>query len=167
MLNKIVDFFKSEAQSHKSGQHDERELHIAAAAMLIEAAMTDGQVDSVERERIGVLIERHFGVSRTDVEQILVESEAKAEAAVDIYSFLRVVNEHFDHDERIALVEMLWDVVYADGELHDHEANLIRRVSSMLGLTDIESGEARKRVLARRENGVEDSDALHPVGNSG
>lgn len=167
MLNKIVDFFKSEADSQKSGPHEERELHIAAAAMLIEAAMTDGQVDSVERARIGVLIERHFGVPRADVAQILDESEAKAQAAVDIYSFLRVVNEHFDHDERITLVEMLWDVVYADGDLHDNEANLIRRVSSMLGLTDVESGQARKRVLARREAGVEDSDALHPVGGRG
>lgn len=163
MLNKIVSFFKSEADSDRSGGHEERELHIAAAAMLIEAAMTDGQVDSVERKRIAVLVERHLGVPREDVAGILEESETKAEAAVDIYSFLRVVNEHFDHAERIVLVEMLWDVVYADGELHDHEANLIRRVSGMLGLTDVESGGARKRVLERREAAGDNPDALHPI----
>jgi uncharacterized tellurite resistance protein B-like protein len=162
MLNKIANFFKSEAESDRTGEHEERELHIAAAAMLIEAAMTDGQVDAVERKRIGVLVERHFGVSRTEVEQILIEGEAKAETAVDIYSFLRVVNDHFNHEERIQLVEMLWDVVYADGVLHDHEANLIRRVSSMLGLTDVESGAARKRVLERRESEDGNGDAIHP-----
>jgi len=163
MLNRIKAFFSAEADAPRTGAHDKREMHIAAAAMLIEAAMTDGQVDDVERKRIGVLIERHFGVPHGDVEQILQESEVKAEAAVDIYSFLRVVNEHFDHQERIMLVEMLWDVVYADGELHDHEANLIRRVSGMLGLTDVESGTARKRVLQRRENGTDDQDAVHPM----
>ncbi len=46
---------------------------------------------------------------------------------------------------------MLWDVAYADGELHDHEANLVRRVTGMLGVTDQDAGQARKRVLSRLE----------------
>lgn len=150
MLNKIKAFFSTEPTASRAGQHDQDELHIAAAAMLIEAAMTDGQVDAVERDRIAVLIEQHFGVPQADVAEILAAGEAKAEAAVDIYGFLRVVNEHFDHAERITLVEMLWDIAYIDGVLHDHEANLIRRVSGMLGLTDVESGMARKRVLAEK-----------------
>jgi uncharacterized tellurite resistance protein B-like protein len=162
MLSKLKDFFSADTNTDHTSEREQRELHIAAAAMLIQAAMTDGHVDKVERIRIGVLIERHFGVPREEVHNILTESEAKAEAAVDIYSFLRVVNDHFNHDERIALIEMLWDVVYADGELHDHESNLIRRVSGMLGLTDIESGTARKKVLAQRASSVEDQDAIHP-----
>ncbi|MDF1749308.1 MAG: TerB family tellurite resistance protein [Alphaproteobacteria bacterium] len=166
MLSKLKDFFSADPKINHSSAREQRELHIAAAAMLIQAAMTDGHVDEVERTRIGVLIERHFGVPREEVHQILTESEAKAEAAVDIYSFLRIVNDHFDHAERIALIEMLWDVVYADGELHDHEANLIRRISGMLGLTDIESGTARKKVLAERQASVEDQDAIHPKGEA-
>ena len=165
MLSKLKDFFSADPKSNHSSEREQRELHIAAAAMLIQAAMTDGHIDEVERTRIGVLIERHFGVPREEVHQILTESEAKAEAAVDIYSFLRVVNDHFDHEERISLVEILWDVVYSDGELHDHEANLIRRISGMLGLTDVESGTARKKILAQREAAVEDQDAIHPKGD--
>jgi len=152
MLNKIKAIFKPSGGDADNAEQEERELHVAATAMLIEAAMTDGSVDQVEMDRIAFLIERHFGISPGQVCEILAAGEEKAEAAVDIYSFLRVVNEQFDHEERIELVEMLWDVVYADDELHDHEANLIRRVSGMLGLTDVESGAARKRVLARRES---------------
>ena len=163
MLARLKAFFAAEAASSRQGDHDSHELHIAAAAMLVQAAMSDGQVDPVERERIAVLVERHFGIPNAEVQEILRESESRAEEAVDIFSFLRVVNDHFDHEERIMLVEMLWDVVYADNILDDYEANLIRRISGMLGLTDVESGTARKRVLARRENGVDDSDATHPL----
>lgn len=164
MLSKIRAIFKPDGDPAADAAQEERELHVAATAMLIEAAMTDGTVDAVEMERIAILIERHFGIAPDMVRQILADGEKKAEAAVDIYSFLRVVNDQFDHEERIMLVEMLWDVVYADDDLHDHEANLIRRVSGMLGLTDVESGAARKRVLARREAGPEDRDAIVPEG---
>lgn len=151
MLNKIKIFFQSEVTKVKPGHHPERELRIAAAALLIEAATMDGQVDAVETDRIGALLEQHFDISKTELAEILAEGEARVEGAVDIYSFLKVIIERFDHDERIQLVEMLWDVAYADGVLHDHEANLIRRVSAMLGLTDRESGDARKRVLSRAD----------------
>lgn len=152
MLGKIKTFFNKEIAKQDSKGHEERELRIAAAALLIEAATMDGEVDPVEMDRIATLIETHFDISKTEVSEIVSEGEARVEDAVDIYSFLKVIIERFDHDERIELIEMLWDVAYADGALHDHEANLIRRTSSMLGLTDQESGAARKRVLSARQN---------------
>lgn len=153
MLNRIKQFFvdREGRGSQADGRHDEAELHVAAAAMLVEAAMMDGDIDARERERIGVLIERHFGIGRDEVAAIVEEGESRQDAAVDIFSFLRIVNSHFDYDERVQLIEMLWDIAYTDGELHDHEANLVRRVTGMLGVTDQDSGRARKRVRARYE----------------
>ncbi|MCR9219492.1 MAG: TerB family tellurite resistance protein [Alphaproteobacteria bacterium] len=166
MLNRIKQFFvdKGGAGSKPDGRHDEAELHVAAAAMLIEAAMMDGELDPRERQRIAVLIERHFGIGREEVDQIVGQGEDRQDAAVDIHSFLRIVNAHFDYDERVQLIEMLWDVAYADGDLHDHEANLVRRVAGMLGVEDRDAGLARKRVLARLEAGGANGDALHPLG---
>lgn len=132
-----------------SGRRDSGELHVAAAAMLIDAAMSDGHVDEVERERIAVLIERHFGIPKSDVHSVMEEGERRAERAVDIFSFLRVLGEHFEEEERVALIEMLWETAYADGVIHDHEASLIRRVTGLLGITDVAAGEARKRVVSR------------------
>ena len=65
------------------------------------------------------------------------------------------INDHYDHADRLAVMEMLWEVVYADGRLHAYEANLIRRVGGLLHITDRERGEARKRVLARVGQGAE------------
>ncbi len=166
MLNRIKQFFSEMGGAEGGGptKHSEAELHVASAAMLIEAAMMDGELDARERERVASLIERHFGISRAEVDQIVTEGVQKQDAAVDIYSFLRVVNGHFGYDERVQLIEMLWDVAYADGELHDHEANLVRRVAGMLGVEDRDSGVARKRVVTRLEAGERNGDALHPHG---
>lgn len=163
MLNKLKMFFQAVSENGRPAGDAQHETHVAAAAMLIQAAMIDGEVDPVERERIAIMVERRLGVPRDAVAGILAESERKAEKAVDIYSFFRVVNEHFEHEERITLIEMLWEVAYADGVLHDHEANLIRKVTGMLGLTDVESGMARKRVLARRAEEPDNPAAHHPA----
>ena len=63
--------------------------------------------------------------------------------------FTRVIKDRYSPEERVELVEMAWEVVYADGELHDYEANLLRRLGGLLYVSDKERGDARKRVLAR------------------
>jgi len=151
MIERIKQFLFDQhgASTAPDGRHSEDELHIAAAAMLIEAAMMDGEVDERERSRIATLIEHQFGLSPDAVQTIIEEGDKRISDSADIYSFLRVLIRHFDHEERVRLLEMLWEVAYADGELHDHEANLVRRVAGMLGVPDREAGEARQRVLER------------------
>jgi uncharacterized tellurite resistance protein B-like protein len=72
-----------------------------------------------------------------------------ARESVQWNGFTSAIKDGLDHAERVQLIEMLWEVVYADGQLHDYEASLLRRVSGLLYVSDRESGEARKRVLAR------------------
>ena len=60
------------------------------------------------------------------------------------------MRNHFSEEERVKMIEMLWEVVYADGDLDDFEANMMRSVTGLLYVSDRESGDARKRVLARR-----------------
>jgi uncharacterized tellurite resistance protein B-like protein len=66
---------------------------------------------------------------------------------VEFYTFTRTVKDAFEHEDRVEFMQMLWEVAYADGVLHDHEANLMRRVTGLMHVTDRESGEARKRAL--------------------
>jgi uncharacterized tellurite resistance protein B-like protein len=69
--------------------------------------------------------------------------------AARIFGFTRTLRQHFTHEERIEMMEMLWEVAYADGMLHDYEASLLRQITGLLYVTDQESGAARKRVRAR------------------
>ena len=121
----------------------------AAAAVMIEAAVMDGQFDDDERATIARLLAERFEMTAADVETVLAEAERAVENSVELFSFTRVLRDDFDHDDRVHMIEMLWEVAFADGVIHDYEANLIRRVTGLLHVTDRESGWARKRVLER------------------
>lgn len=133
----------------EDGRHTSDELHLAAAALLIEAARLDGEFDKAERTRIEGLLADRFSLSEEEVASVVETADAVAEDSVALYGFTSKLRQNFDHDERIRLIEMLWEVVYADGDLHPFEANLLRRVAGLLYVTDQESGAARRRVLER------------------
>jgi len=127
----------------------ENTVAAAAAAVMIEAAVMDGNFDADERATITQLLAERFELDGADVDAILQEAETAVENAVELFTFTRVLRDDFDHADRVGMIEMLWEVAYADGVLHDYEANLIRRVTGLLHVTDRESGAARKRVLER------------------
>ena len=109
----------------------------------------DGDFDGDEREAICAALGAHFGLNDAEAGTLIEEAEAVHHEATDLHRFTRAINDRYDHADRLAVMEMLWEVVYADGRLHAYEANLIRRVGGLLHITDRERGEARKRVLAR------------------
>jgi uncharacterized tellurite resistance protein B-like protein len=128
-------------------RHDDRQL--AAAALLISAAAEDGSYDPVERDTILGLLERSFDLKPEDAAELMTVAEKQAEGAVGLHRFVTILNRELEAGDKIQLIEMLWEVVYADGRLDDYEANLMRRLGGLLGISDFERGEARKRVLAR------------------
>ena len=146
MLNRIKALLTAGLPAEGAPQpHDEDELQVAAAALLVEAARMDDAFGPDEWEAIRGLLARRFDLNEDETKTLMEAAETKATNAVELYSFARVVKDGFDHDERVELMEMLWTVVYADGVVHDHEANLLRRVAGLIYVSDRESGAARKR----------------------
>ena len=133
----------------EAGRHSFEDRQIAAAALLVEAASMDSDFDAKERTRIGELIRARFDLDDEEARALVEEAEARAADSVQWQGFTRAVKQGFNHEERVELIEMLWEVAYADGELHDYEASLLRRVTGLLYVSDRESGEARNRVRAR------------------
>ncbi len=133
-----------------SQQSDEiNELQLAAAALLVEAALMDEDYAEVERRRITQLLGRHFQLSADAASALLTAGERRLAKSVDLFGMVRVINDRYGPEERIQIIEMLWEVAYADGTLDDHESSLLRRIAGLLYVTDQQSGAARKRVLDR------------------
>lgn len=130
-------------------EDDTGALRLAVGALLVEAAQMDANFDEQERQTIATLLARRFSLGDEEARQLVETAEAQAEDSEQLYSFTRTVKDELDHEERIELMEMLWQVAYADGELHHYEANLMRRLAGLLYISDRESGAARKRVMAR------------------
>ncbi len=130
-------------------------MRLAAAGLLAHAASLDGEVGDDEIQTIRNLLKSHFDLNQDEVEELLEEGRKEAEESTQLFAFTRVLNDKLDPDERVKIVEMLWEVVYADGEVHHYESNLIRRVAGLLHVSDRDSGSARKRVARDQETGDE------------
>ena len=114
-----------------------------------EAAHQDGDFDAEERRTIEALLEARLSLTAQEARELVELADAQVQDKADLWSFARVVKNRFDHDERVHMMEMLWEVAYADGVLHDYEAGLMRRLAGLVYVSDAESGQARKRVLER------------------
>ena len=152
MVDFLRDFLirrKGAAPEGASG-HGEPELRLAAAALLVEAAKMDGVFDEAERTQITAILADRFEMAAGDIATLIEAADAEADLAGGLYGFTKTVRDNFDHAERVWMIEMLWEVAYADGVLHDFESNMLRRAAGLLYVTDRESGAARKRVLGRQ-----------------
>ncbi len=155
MLNRIKEFFVTRDGQAASGTtgHSHQERKIAAAALLVHAACVDDSYDEVERRRILALLGSRLSLSRDEAKTLMEAAESKVENAAQILGFTRAVKDNFSYDERIELVEMLWEVVLADGHLDAHEAQLMRRIGGLIYVTDRDRGLARQRAAARLDGG--------------
>jgi uncharacterized tellurite resistance protein B-like protein len=148
MLERLKQLFQPTAHPAARG-HRFDELQLAAAALMVEAATMDSAFDDAERTRVRDLVRDRFALRGEEATDLVDEAERMAGESVEWHGFTRAIKEGLDHAERVQLIEMLWEVAYADGELHDYEASLLRRITGLLYVSDRESGEARKRVLTR------------------
>lgn len=139
----------SPAPGATAAGHSFEERQLAAAALMVEAASMDSTFDTAERAKIAELLRTRFQLAAEEAADLLDTAERRAGESVEWQGFTSAIKQGFDHAERIAVIEMLWEVAYADGRLHDYEASLLRRITGLLYVSDRESGEARKRVLAR------------------
>ena len=151
MINRVKALFAERGgRPHGGGErHSDEELRLAAAALLVEAALMDDCFDQAERETVRRLLGARFGLAPEEADDLIAEAESAVAESAQLHAFTRVVKDHFSQEERVGLIEMLWEVAYADGELHDFEASLLRRVGGLIYVTDRERGAARKRVMAR------------------
>ncbi len=148
MFDQIVDFFTPGGGQDQWVRPDR--LQIAVAALLVQAATMDDRFDAAERTAIRQLLAARFGLGPDQVEHLLATAEQASERSSQLYAFTRVAAERLNVDERVGLIEMLWEVAYADGVLHPDQDALVRRIAGLIYVSDRDRGEARKRVLARR-----------------
>lgn len=109
----------------------------------------DDDFGDAERNKIVELVQRRFKLNEAESQELLQAASDKVDSSIQIFGFTRVIDDAFSESERVELMEMLWEVAYADGTLHDYEANLMRRLAGLLHVSDRDNGDARKRARAR------------------
>ncbi len=148
MLEQLQRLFRDPTPAAEAPAVNRHQL--AAAALLVTAGAMDDEFDADERVTVLGLLQSRFGLTAAEATELLEEAEVMARESVDLYGFTSAIKAGFPPEERIDIIEMVWEVVYTDGALHDHEASLVRRLCGLLGVSDRESGFAARRVRARQ-----------------
>ena len=143
----LVDRVAAEQQPARNLREDE--LRLAAAALLVRASVIDGQIDASERQKLKALLQERFDLEGEEVRSLLVEAVVREHESVDLYRFTSVLCRELDQDGRKRIVEMLWEVVMADGVVHEFESNLVWRTAELLGVSTRDRVTLRQAVAAR------------------
>lgn len=147
MLDAIRDFLLGADATAEP--RDPIDVRLASAVLLVQASNVDGTVSPEEDATLRALLAARFDLGEADLAALVDEARAQDREAVDFYAFTAVLKRDMHEDERLGLIEMMWRMAYADGEIDAFEDNLIWRVSELLGIS------SRDRVIAKRDVGRE------------
>jgi uncharacterized tellurite resistance protein B-like protein len=132
-------------EKHPS-RFDDDDYRLAAAALLVHTAAIDGEVSEVERNKLHAAIEGQFDLDEETANELVVEATAAEHEAIDLYHFTSLINRSIDHEGRRRIVEMMWEIVYADGRVSEFEDNLLWRAADLLGISSRERIALRAKV---------------------
>ena len=110
----------------------EHQLQLAAAALLIEMSRADYEVQQEESQILHQALSNALGLSQEEVEELVKLASKAADRATSLYEFTRLINDHYDKQQKRTLVESMWKVAYADSSLDKYEERLIRQVSDLI-----------------------------------
>ena len=147
MFQNLKNIFDKVKQENNSEVEIIDEEIYAVLSLLIEACKVDGKVSDDEIEKITGLLINKFHLEPSKAKNAVIFVLEKANEKVEIFSDIKVILDTMDHEERIKVVEMLWGVVLADGNVDDYESNLMRKISSLLHLSSFETAEAKERAM--------------------
>ena len=119
--------------------------------LMIEAAYTDGKIDTSELNKIKLSLISIFSEDPKEVNLVLEKAEENKNNSKSLHHYTSFINKNFDDKKKILLIEALWEIVLSDGEVHDFESNLIRRLAGLLYISDVDSGNAKKRALDKNQ----------------
>ena len=156
MFDRMLSFLKdlpARAGRHAGHEDDPR---VAAAALLYHVMTADGVRQDAEWERLKAVLASAYSVQGAELDALAKAGKEADNEAIDLYTFTSVLNRHLDAEARKAFIELMWEIVYADGELHELEDNVVWRVAELIGVETRDRVEARRRVAARTAN-VSDS----------
>ena len=149
MIKSLKNLFS--VNSTVSQDENNEDLKILCGLM-IEAANTDGKIDNEEVKKISYTLINIFHENPVDVENILKETITNKDEPKSLFFFTSKINKSFTEKKKLLLVEILWEIILSDGELHEFESNLIRRLAGLLYISDVSCGNAKKKAIEKIKN---------------
>ncbi|MFO1134330.1 MAG: TerB family tellurite resistance protein [Rhodoblastus sp.] len=145
MFDRLKSFIDDLTSAGQKRGFDADDYRVAAAALLIHMANADGHVAPQEQRRLRKILQERFELDPSAARELMRRAEQSEREAIDLYQFTSVLKRALDEPGRLAVVELLWDVAYADGHADELEENTVWRVAELLGVA------ARDRMMLKRK----------------
>lgn len=153
MFDAIMKFFgELNEDEPRADDFAETDYRLAAAALLVHTAGIDGGVSEAEHARVHELIKQRFKLDDKAADKLLTRAEEADAKAIDLYQFTTRLNRALDDKQRARIVEMMWQVVFADGNVTEFEDNLIWRAADLLHVSREQRIALRTRVAGETSN---------------
>ena len=151
MLDGLRQFI-TELVAPDAGQRafDETDYRLAATALLIHIVSLDGEPTAVERRKLHSLIEASFKLDPGTADQLIASAIRVESDAVDLYRFTSVIMREVDEEGRRRIVEMMWEMVFADGKVTEFEDNVLWRAADLLGISGRDRIDLKHRAQERK-----------------
>lgn len=149
MIRRIQEFFSRRLDNIRSAEAgvSEQALQIAASTLLFEVARSDLETHPDERKLVSGHLRKAFGLSEQEIKEVAEIAEQEAEDATSLFPFTRLINDRCTADEKVRLVEMLWRVAFADGELDPFEESQVRKIAELLYVSHSRFIQAKHRAV--------------------
>ena len=145
MLESIKSFFRASMSPPADEKAGPKDLRLAACALLLELAYADDEFSEGERQHLESAIRRQFGLDQSQAEKLLELAEEARKEAVDLWQFTNLIAESYSLGQKMVLAEIMWGLVYSDGDLVNKEDYLMRKICNLLRIEPGYLAEARKR----------------------
>ena len=143
----ISDFVDGEKHPSQFADNDYR---LAAAALLVHAGAIDGDMSERERDKLRSVIKQRFALSDEATDELIAKATEAEHESVDLYHFTSLLNRSLDEPGRARVIEMMWEIVFADGHVNEFEDNLMWRAADLLGVSSHDRIALRQRVAGER-----------------
>jgi len=136
--------------AHEQQSFDDTGYRLAATALLIHVISIDGEPSVAEKRKLHSMIESRFGLDPGKADQLIASATLVEGEAVDLYHFTSVIMRSVDEAGRLRIVEMMWELVYADGQVSEFEDNVVWRAADLLGVSSRDRIDLKHQVAAKQ-----------------
>jgi uncharacterized tellurite resistance protein B-like protein len=156
MLKEIKSFFTDLTGGKEVAHFEDNDYRLAAAALLVHVATLEGDLSPASREKLHALLKSRFELDDTLTNELIDVAVAADHEAIDFYHFTSLLNRALNEEGRQRIVEMMWEMVYADGRVSEFEDNVMWRVSDLLGVSTRDRIALRQEVAGERSETAEE-----------
>lgn len=149
MFDSLKALFSGETAAEDGDAAPRIDQRLAEAALMFHVIAADGRITEAERQRMESALQSEYGLSDEETAELYRAARSAEREAVDLFRFTNILKRKLDREQRIAIIERLWELVFADGELHELEDNVVWRIAKLIEVETPDRIAMKQRVRNR------------------